>query len=341
VRLVHLDSIGGRLGEGEKLFRLIRARGLSTYVSSKCMSACTLAFAGGRQRFLRKGASLGFHRGAFAGLKETNFDSVQADVFRLAGFADSFIRRALATPNSDIWEPSADVLLAAKVATSVTDGANFAYSGVGQALDRESIAARLADSSPVFRAIRTRFPAKYDEITDQYSADLAKGRTRAEIVNDLRARLLPFIRELMPLADDDVLVAYSALLVDQYAELKAKDATSCYLYASGEGTDTNFVQSMSDALVKREQSLQERIVMTASKRPPGEQALIESLWTNVRDKLTRDGVRQSELALLDAGHLEKSRHSLYCSVAIILFRKIGQLPQTQAAVLMRAILAAK
>ena len=56
VKVVHLNSIGGRLGEGKKLFETIRSRGLTTYVSSKCLSACTLAFAGGRERYLRKGA---------------------------------------------------------------------------------------------------------------------------------------------------------------------------------------------------------------------------------------------------------------------------------------------
>ena len=54
VKIVHLDSTGGRLGEGEKLYEIIRSRGLTTYVSSKCMSACTLAFAGGRERYLRE-----------------------------------------------------------------------------------------------------------------------------------------------------------------------------------------------------------------------------------------------------------------------------------------------
>jgi hypothetical protein len=56
LKIVHLDSIGGRLGEGEKLFALIRERGFNTYVSSRCLSACTLAFAGGHERFLLKGA---------------------------------------------------------------------------------------------------------------------------------------------------------------------------------------------------------------------------------------------------------------------------------------------
>jgi len=48
MRIVHLDSVGGRIGEAVKLARLIRERGLATYVSWRCLSACTIAFASGR-----------------------------------------------------------------------------------------------------------------------------------------------------------------------------------------------------------------------------------------------------------------------------------------------------
>lgn len=119
IKVVRLDSLGGRLGEAQRLYALIRDRGLSTYVSSRCMSACTLAFAGGRERYLRKGATLGFHRGSFPGVKDKELDDVQADVFRQAGFDARFIATALATPNTDLWKPSEDELLKARVVTRV------------------------------------------------------------------------------------------------------------------------------------------------------------------------------------------------------------------------------
>jgi hypothetical protein len=119
IKVVRLDSLGGRLGEAQRLYALIRDRGLSTYVSSRCMSACTLAFAGGRERYLRKGATLGFHRGSFPGVKDKELDDVQADVFRQAGFDAGFIATALATPNTDLWKPSEDELLKARVVTRV------------------------------------------------------------------------------------------------------------------------------------------------------------------------------------------------------------------------------
>jgi hypothetical protein len=122
IKVVHLDSAGGRLGEAERLFTLIRERGLNTYVSSKCFSACTLAFAGGRERVLKRGAALGFHKADFPGVSENEFDSLQQKVFTTAGFDSRFIERALSTPHKELWTPSPDVLLAAGVITGVSDG---------------------------------------------------------------------------------------------------------------------------------------------------------------------------------------------------------------------------
>jgi hypothetical protein len=61
IKVVHLNSIGGRIGEAIKLNSLLKAQGVDTYVSSGCYSACTIAFAAGRHRILRNGAVLGFH----------------------------------------------------------------------------------------------------------------------------------------------------------------------------------------------------------------------------------------------------------------------------------------
>src|SRR5438270_6609347 len=97
-----LDSVGGRLGEGEKLYELIRSRGLDTYVSSQCVSACTMAFAGGHNRYLREGAVLGFHKGAFPGANDGGLDQVQKAIFVRAGFDAAFITKALSTPNTDM-----------------------------------------------------------------------------------------------------------------------------------------------------------------------------------------------------------------------------------------------
>ncbi len=114
------------------------------------MSACTLAFAGGKQRILKKDAVLGFHRGAFGGEDQVDDreGGVERRIFLDAGFSRSFIDKALSTPNKEIWKPTTSVLLAEGVITGVNDGEGFAISGYGAAASRarsRSIACRRRD----------------------------------------------------------------------------------------------------------------------------------------------------------------------------------------------------
>ena len=113
IQVVHLDSLGGQIGEAMKLHDLLQSRGLDTYVSSGCHSACTLAFAAGRRRILLNGAVLGFHAATFPGMRkedEAREQRGQRSAFTAAGFDESFIDKALATPNSDLWKPPVSTL---------------------------------------------------------------------------------------------------------------------------------------------------------------------------------------------------------------------------------------
>src|SRR6185503_17987029 len=68
IRLVHLNSNGGRLSEARKLRDLIAERGLTTFTATGCLSACTIAYAAGKTRLIGREAALGFHRYAFPGI---------------------------------------------------------------------------------------------------------------------------------------------------------------------------------------------------------------------------------------------------------------------------------
>jgi len=338
ISVVHLDSIGGRLGEGEKMYKLIRDRGLNTYVSSKCLSACTLAFAGGRERFLHRDASLGFHKGTFPGVREGDFDSIQRNVFRSAGFDETFIAEALSTPHNEMWRPSPQALVRARVVTAIADGTKFAFSGLGADLSRERVAKVLANALPVFETIRTRFPDQYDALAEEYYNNLVKGKTEAETIEALRGKLMPFIRTLLPLADDEVLIDYNKLLQDQYRELSAKDPSRCYAYASGEDSRANFSSELSKRLLQQELALNERAVKTAAKREPTDKNLIEALWRRVHTQMSASGVTTADWTLFETRRVPKPSHARYCTIATIFVREVGKLPQIEAAILMREIL---
>ena len=339
VKVVYLDSLGGRLGEGEKLYELIRSRGLNTYVSSKCMSACTMAFAGGRERYLRKGAVLGFHKGAFPGANDGSLDQLQKAIFARAGFDAGFIARALSTPNTDMYKPESSVLLSARVITAVTDGSQFAFSGMGVDISKDHLAASVA-KTPVFATMKERFPKSYENFIDEYYQDVVRGKSEAETIATARAKLQPFIFNLVPLADDDVLVDYAKILTDQYEALNKRDTTACYQYASG--TSMASISSLlPEALLARERAIQERVVRTAIKRPTIDPKLKAMLWEKLRTRLTAKGVTESDLEIAGANSVDQSKHALYCAVSIVMFREISQLPERDSALLMRSILLEK
>jgi len=340
ITVVHLDSIGGRLGEGEKMFKLIRDRNLNTYVSSKCLSACTLAFAGGRQRFLHKDAALGFHKGTFPGLREGDFDTIQRNVFRSAGFDETFISTALSTPHNEMWRPSPQALVRARVVTSIADGTRFAFSGLGADLSKDRVAKVLAGALPVFDTIRARFPDQYDALAEEYYNNLVKGKTEAETIEALRGKLMPFIRTLLPMADDGVLADYNRLLQDQYRELSAKDPSRCYMYASGEDVRANFSSELSKTLLQQELGLNERAVKTAAKREAADKRLVESLWKKVHAQMSAGGVSNADWALFETKKVPKASHARYCTIATIFVQEVGRLPQHETAILMREILRA-
>ncbi len=123
VHVVHLNSPGGLVAEGRQMFDLIRGHLLITTTDRYCFSACTLAFLGGRQRYLAPGARLGFH-GEFS---DTADDShVQAaqhqDMVTMLslGIASDFVDKAFAAPKDRIWMPSAGELEDAHVITGIS-----------------------------------------------------------------------------------------------------------------------------------------------------------------------------------------------------------------------------
>jgi hypothetical protein len=342
IRVVHLSSTGGRGAERERMFRLIWERGLDTYVSSECSSACTLAFAGGRERFLRQGATLGFHRGGLAGLPKQisggPLDRAVADIYSAAGFDSKFIEKALATPNDDIWKPHAEVLIKAGVVTGMADGRQFALSGLGANPTWDDVAEALDETGGIF-PIMSRLYAEFAVFVDEYREGVLKGKTEAEALDSVTARIGAFVAHKMALADDDdLLVAYGKLLLDQYVALSNRDTTDCYFYASG---SLDLVPWLPDDLWLRDKKTRTELLLRAWNRPPIDESRGAAILEKVRGQLLSAGTRSDDLALLDAKTLDRSKHAAYCDIAVKYFRELSKLPPQDIALAMRSILSAK
>jgi hypothetical protein len=121
VRVVVLDSHGGRFPPARAMMQLIRSRGLDTLVKGQCSSHCVLAFLGGKRRCAVDGALIGFHSPTFGGeTAESNLQTVR-DLMIAAGVDKAFLDKAFSSDPSKAWYPSMEELVKARVVTNVLD----------------------------------------------------------------------------------------------------------------------------------------------------------------------------------------------------------------------------
>ena len=304
VRVVHLNSVGGRLGEAKKLNKTILERKLITYVSSYCNSACTVAFVAGHERWIHERASLGFHSGTFPGLSRAalvRMDEMQRTLLTAAGVEPQFIGRALSTPNEDMWTPSIDELRRANVITAVSDGSQFAVSGFGPDMARDHMVAELIEHLPLLEAVRERFPRQYAAIIDDYYQACMDGQTEAEVVFAARQKLMAVAAFARRFADDAVLIELGKLTADQYKALGAKDAKLCYHDASGKAgaQPSDFPPDLRE----RDVALVKRIIATAAERP----AITDDILDALRDKVWDELVKRSARAMQNCCRTMPSR----------------------------------
>jgi hypothetical protein len=344
IRVVHLDSPGGRVGEAIKLNSLLKAHGVDTYVSSGCYSACTIAFAAGRNRYLRNGAVLGFHAPAFPGTTKDDLQSASLDqrrYFAQAGFGETFIDKALSTPSSDMWKPSTEVLVAAHVITAPSNGTDFAISGFGGDVSRYRMAEMLAGDVPLLQALKEKFPEHYDEVVNIYYNSYVDGTTEAESTALTKTKILSIISTLRPLADDAVLADLGSVYADEYQALGSKNPALCYQYASAVGAKDDFSTDLPTALVNRENEINRRVIETAKTRQQIPAAVLGELWRKLGTRIGAKGLRNDQINLLTSDSIDASRYREYCQVSATLYREITRLRQTEAGILMRSLLSNK
>lgn len=132
VEIIHVNLFqGGYVDEATLLQTIISENNLSTYVSADCVSACTIVFLGGKKRFMKSSARLGFHAYRIPGIKDSELDySENKKYLRNLGIDNNFITKIFDTPSDDMWYPTVEELINANVVHDVISGDDFAISGI-------------------------------------------------------------------------------------------------------------------------------------------------------------------------------------------------------------------
>lgn len=120
IQMFVLNSPGGHVGVGTRLYDMVKARGLDTYSTEQCASACLLPYLAGNNRYLQQGAKLGFHSVGGEGGNSISAGTAKVlAIYRASGVPEPFIERMLATPVESAWWPSPKELVAANVVTEM------------------------------------------------------------------------------------------------------------------------------------------------------------------------------------------------------------------------------
>jgi hypothetical protein len=106
LQVVRLESPGGHLLPALQVAMIIQQRGLNTYVGRFCASACTIAFLGGKERWLSPGARLGFHQARAPGAPAETANDYLRRAYSEIKLPPGFVEHVLRTPAQDLWYPT-------------------------------------------------------------------------------------------------------------------------------------------------------------------------------------------------------------------------------------------
>jgi hypothetical protein len=335
VKVVHLNSVGGRLGEAKTLARLIRTKGLTTYTSSRCVSACTIAFGAGRERWIKAGPNrLGFHRGSFAGQEIS--DAMRTELLE-AGYERAFVDLAVSYASDTMWYPSVSELQAAHVISGEVDNYKFAASGHGFRPGTDDVVVAMR-KNPLYRAMEQVDAGAFAKFASQYEQRYLEGVPEGTILDDATDQLLdPLVRRRRPLADPQILIDYARLFAEQYQAIGASDAEACYAY-SVRGESDKALRLLSPELKQRERELIERVLATPSARTtaPSEQE-VEAVGHKLNERLVALYGEADVRLLRDSEKVGPGQYPSFCRVAVAMFREIAQLPTPEAGTMMSAV----
>lgn len=225
-KVLHIESIGGRIVEAKAMMKMVRDRGLTTYTADQCLSAATLVLMSGKERVVETGAKVGFHAGTFPGMTAdelSDMNEIVRSTMQSAGVSADFISHVMATPADQMWYPTYDEMRAAGVITSQTSGERFA-SSLGMPDVDWNAAIQNVSTMPCFRTIKLVEPETFGVMMTNFITALQAGKSEGEaigMIQDVASRLMA---KYLPAASDDAILA----MRDQWIAIltKYKDTKS-------------------------------------------------------------------------------------------------------------------
>jgi hypothetical protein len=343
VRVLHLNSPGGRLAEADLMAAEVRKRHLITYVSEHCESACTHVFLAGRERWISKRAILGFHQPSFSSLdRDTTAGVIENErrQLRSMGLPDAFVSKALDTPGDKMWRPTHEELLAARVVSGVSDGSRFAASGHAASLSSSELEQEVL-KVPLYASLKRVDPRAFEEIIGQVSEGYRRGASEEEVASIARTLVSKSVRQQLAHASDADVLQSLDILIDYMDGLKSADAETCVAIedASRGARLKNDLAKLFPALAAKELALNQSIIESRA----GERRTLPT-DQEVAPFLEKVGSRLAQrpelkLDLLDKPTLTPDEFKPFCEAVLAFYQEIRRLPMAEATRVLRKMFA--
>jgi hypothetical protein len=339
VKIIHLNSEGGRIAEARRLRDLIEARKLMTFTSIGCYSACILPYSAGTKRLISRNARLGFHQYRFPGLNPDAFKKEykkDKDYLLAKDINADFLEKAFSTPSTELWKPSYEELRLAKMVDDYADIDEVALSGL-KSSDIETIE-QTAFNTPFYKVLKQYEPEVYQELINETKEAFQKGSSQAELRNKAQPLIQKTYAQRLPHASNIALHDFVTLLLDQMQALKSKDPAICYDFVFESKKTLNIYQYFPKDLIDREFVVMSKVIQSAATdrlTPPNQNQVQEQLAIVFKSVSKEFG---NDVGLINQQITNNEDKIKMCNITYSLYKTVLTLPENQAGDLLRFML---
>lgn len=236
IKIIHLNSLGGRISEAIKLAALVSKYQLTTYTKTRCLSACPIVFLAGKEKLLGHEAQLGFHSASVGNASGSEVKELNKELIaelKKAKVANWLIKKATTINAENIWNPTNQELLKAKVVDRVVNSNYYALSGVADWQNPQDIRATLKRNE-LYNAMSEFDVEGFSFVHDSLFKGIQTGLTLQAIDTTIENYLYPNrIRHYLRNGADAEVIQYMHSQIKQMIFLQNDYPNKCasYLYS--------------------------------------------------------------------------------------------------------------
>lgn len=342
IKIIHLNSIGGRIAEAKKLAKLVKQNNLITYSKTQCLSACPIVFLAGKEKLLGDSAKLGFHSVSFGSVSGSEVEELNKSLIsqlEQAKVPSWFVTKVSKVSSEDMWNPSTDELINAGVIDKVVDTGSYAHSGVSDWQNPTTIDQEL-QKHEVYKSLNQFDKEGYKVIKEKMVAAIKDGTPLNTLTTSVNQYLyIERLNHYMQLGGDEEVIQYMDSQIVQMEYLKGDYPAKCASYTYPEVFDANIANDI-PSLLPSEVSEKENIAFNSLIKSLSPTNYIvdkeeqTSIITGVVEKMI--AVDSSYRDVLSNPTKYHEDPDILCTVGIMLNKEINALPSEKAGSLLRS-----